>query len=108
MPTYDYECQSCGHTTEVFQSISDDPLTTCPDCGKDELKRLISAGVGIIFKGSGFYATDSKKSGSSAKTKSDEGTSTSNTENSSGSEKSGGSDKSSGSEKKTDTTAKAS
>lgn len=66
MPTYDYECQSCGHTTEVFQSISEDPITTCPQCGEDELKRLISAGVGIIFKGSGFYVTDSKK-GSSTK-----------------------------------------
>jgi putative FmdB family regulatory protein len=108
MPTYDYECQNCGHTTEAFQSISDDPLTTCPECGKDELKRLISAGVGIIFKGSGFYATDSKKTAASAKTKSDEGTSTSKTEKASGSENSGGSDKSSGSEKKTDTTAKAS
>jgi putative FmdB family regulatory protein len=72
MPTYDYECRSCGHTTEVFQNISDEPLVTCPSCGKDELKRLISAGVGIIFKGSGFYVTDSKKSGSNGSSKSKE------------------------------------
>lgn len=63
MPTYDYECRSCGHSEEVFQSITDDALTTCPACGKGEFRRLISAGVGIIFKGSGFYTTDSKKSG---------------------------------------------
>lgn len=69
MPTYDYECTSCGYTFEVFQSMSDDPLKKCPECGK-KVQRLIGGGVGIIFKGSGFYATDSKKSsaaGSSTK-----------------------------------------
>lgn len=65
MPTYDYECASCGHTLEVFQDINDDRLTKCPECGKEELRRLIGGGSGIIFKGSGFYVTDyKKKSGS--------------------------------------------
>ncbi|ORC34423.1 FmdB family transcriptional regulator [Marispirochaeta aestuarii] len=63
MPTYDYECQSCGHVFEYFQSMSDDPLKECPKCGK-EVKRLIGGGMGIIFKGSGFYVTDNR-SGSS-------------------------------------------
>lgn len=68
MPTYDYECQSCGHIFEHFQSMSEDPLSECPKCGNG-VKRLIGGGMGIIFKGSGFYVTDnrsgSKSSGSS-------------------------------------------
>ena len=60
MPTYEYECTSCGHTFDAFQKMSDSPLTTCPKCKKG-LRRLISSGAGIIFKGSGFYATDYKK-----------------------------------------------
>ena len=60
MPTYDYECKKCGHTFDEFQSMSDDPLTTCPTCGRKSLRRLIGGGLGIIFKGSGFYATDSR------------------------------------------------
>ncbi|GHT79900.1 hypothetical protein FACS1894130_10010 [Spirochaetia bacterium] len=59
MPTYEYECKSCGHTFDAFQSMRDDPLKTCPQCGK-ELRRLINGGSGIIFKGSGFYVTDTK------------------------------------------------
>ncbi len=58
MPTYDYKCSSCGHMLEAFQGINDDPLRKCPKCSKHKLERLISAGAGIIFKGSGFYATD--------------------------------------------------
>ena len=58
MPTYDYACQKCGHTFEEFQSITAKPLRKCPECGKMSLKRLIGAGAGIIFKGSGFYQTD--------------------------------------------------
>ena len=58
MPTYDYICESCGYAFEQFQSISAKPLRKCPKCGKRELKRLIGAGAGIIFKGSGFYQTD--------------------------------------------------
>ena len=58
MPTYDYLCDSCGHGFEKFQSITARPLRKCPKCGKNRLKRLIGAGTGIIFKGSGFYETD--------------------------------------------------
>jgi putative FmdB family regulatory protein len=61
MPTYDYECTACGYNFEVFQKISDTPLTECPQC-KKRVKRLIGGGTGIIFKGSGFYTTDYKKS----------------------------------------------
>ncbi len=63
MPTYDYECTSCGHSFEAFQNMSDKPLTKCPKCGK-KVQRLIGGGIGIIFKGSGFYVTDNKSSGS--------------------------------------------
>jgi len=67
MPTYEYECQSCGHKFEKFQNMSAQPIKECPKCRKNSAKRLISAGSGIIFKGSGFYATDYRKdkSGSS-------------------------------------------
>ena len=60
MPTYEYECKSCGHNFEVFQSMSEEPLKTCVKCGK-EVRRLILGGAGIIFKGSGFYVTDKGK-----------------------------------------------
>lgn len=58
MPTYDYVCNACGHEFEKFQSMSDEPIKTCPSCGKDEAVRKISGGTGVIFKGSGFYKTD--------------------------------------------------
>ncbi|MDR0554838.1 MAG: zinc ribbon domain-containing protein [Treponema sp.] len=67
MPTYEYECKSCGHVFEVFQNMSDDPLKNCPQCGKD-IRRLIHGGTGIIFKGSGFYVTDKKGGTSSGST----------------------------------------
>jgi putative FmdB family regulatory protein len=71
MPTYGYECKSCGHTFDAFQSMSDDPIKICPECGK-EVRRLINGGTGIIFKGSGFYVTDRKGgSGSVASSKSE-------------------------------------
>ena len=57
MPTYDYECQKCGHAFEKFQSMTEERLKTCPEC-KGKVKRLIGTGAGIIFKGSGFYETD--------------------------------------------------
>ena len=65
MPTYDYRCKACGQELEVFQSFSDDPLTTCDACG-GELRKLFGA-PGIAFKGSGFYKTDSR-SGSKTST----------------------------------------
>jgi putative FmdB family regulatory protein len=61
MPTYDYVCTKCKHEFEAFQKMTDTRLATCPKCN-GKLKRLIGAGSGIIFKGSGFYATDYKKS----------------------------------------------
>jgi putative FmdB family regulatory protein len=57
MPTYEYECKTCGHTFDAFQSMSDAVLKICPKCGK-ELRRIINGGSGVIFKGSGFYVTD--------------------------------------------------
>ncbi len=57
MPTYDYECTKCGHTFELFQSMTEKPKKRCPECG-GALRRLIGPGAGMIFKGSGFYATD--------------------------------------------------
>jgi len=61
MPTYEYECTKCGHTFEAFQSIKDNPLSRCPEC-RGALRRVIHGGMGVIFKGSGFYTTDYKKS----------------------------------------------
>jgi putative FmdB family regulatory protein len=61
MPTYDYRCEACGHETHLFQSITEAPKRECPKCGKRRLKRLLGAGAGIIFKGSGFYETDYKR-----------------------------------------------
>lgn len=58
MPTYEYLCKHCGHKLEAFQSITARPLTRCPECGRKRLQRILGAGAGIIFKGSGFYATD--------------------------------------------------
>lgn len=60
MPTYEYECTKCQYRFEEFQNITDKPLSKCPRC-QGKLRRLISGGVGLIFKGSGFYATDYRK-----------------------------------------------
>ena len=60
MPTYEYRCKDCKNEFDVFQKISDSPVKICPECG-GEVKRLISAGLTPIFKGSGFYETDYKK-----------------------------------------------
>ncbi len=63
MPTYEYQCDACGHELEEFQSMSAKPLKKCPECGKNKLVRQIGAGAGIIFKGSGFYETDYRSEG---------------------------------------------
>jgi putative FmdB family regulatory protein len=67
MPTYDYQCDACGHEFEKFQSITARPTRKCPACGKNKARRLIGIGAGVIFKGSGFYQTDYKNSGAKDK-----------------------------------------
>ena len=69
MPTYQYQCKNCGHELEELQSMTEPPLVRCPNCKNDTLVRVISSGSGLIFKGSGFYLTDYKKSGSSEEPK---------------------------------------
>ncbi len=64
MPTYEYECETCHHHFEEFQTMTEKPIQKCPKCGK-KVKRLISSGAGFIFKGSGFYITDYKKNSAS-------------------------------------------
>ncbi len=76
MPTYEYTCQQCGHRFEEFQSITAKPLKKCPECGKNALQRLLGTGAGIIFKGSGFYATDYRSDSYSQAKKKEEGTGT--------------------------------
>jgi putative FmdB family regulatory protein len=58
MPTYDYECEACGHTFELFQKISEPVKKKCPECSKLKLRRLFGTGSALVFKGSGFYTTD--------------------------------------------------
>ena len=67
MPTYEYACAKCGHQFEVVQSFSDAPISQCPEC-QGEVKKVFS-NVGVVFKGSGFYKTDSRKSESKSETK---------------------------------------
>lgn len=73
MPTYDYRCKACKHEFEQFQSMKDEPLKTCPACKKKQLERLIGAGAGLIFKGSGFYITDYRSESYKQAAKSDSG-----------------------------------
>jgi putative FmdB family regulatory protein len=81
MPTYEYACSKCGHQFELFQPIADKPLSVCAKnlCklkpwGKGKVKRVIGAGAGIIFKGSGFYATDYRSAGYKEAAKKDSAT----------------------------------
>ena len=67
MPTYDYRCKKCQHQFEKYQPITAKAIRKCPKCGKSAVERLIGSGVGIIFKGSGFYQTDYKKSSQETK-----------------------------------------
>lgn len=82
MPTYEYRCKNCGHEFDIVQSFSDDALTECPSCHEQTLKKVFG-NVGITFKGSGFYKTDSRSAGSFGSTrdadKSDNGSSSSST-----------------------------
>ncbi len=72
MPTYEYECEKCGITFERFQSIKAEPIKKCPECGAS-VRRLISAGAAVIFKGSGFYATDYRSESYKKAAKKEEG-----------------------------------
>ncbi len=72
MPTYDYQCQDCGHQFEARQSMKDPHLTECPEC-KGHVKRKIGLGSGLIFKGSGFYITDYRSDSYKAAAKADSG-----------------------------------
>ena len=66
MPTYEYVCPKCGHEFELFQSMMDAPIKRCPKCRKLGVKRLVGKGAGLIFKGTGFYITDYKKTSAPA------------------------------------------
>lgn len=86
MPTYEYECSKCKKTFEAFQSMKDDAYTTCPKekCrmktwGKGKVKRLLGAGAGLIFKGSGFYITDYRSEGYKSAAKSESGSASATT-----------------------------
>ncbi len=73
MPTYEYQCNACGNKFEKFQSIKAGPIRKCPKCGKNKVRRLISSGAGLIFKGSGFYITDYRSESYKEKAKSESG-----------------------------------
>ncbi|WAJ44357.1 FmdB family transcriptional regulator [Mycobacterium sp. Aquia_216] len=99
MPTYSYACTECGDRFDIVQAFTDDTLTTCEKCS-GRLRKLFNS-VGVVFKGSGFYRTDSRESGKKAAA-SNNGSSTNGSSESSGSgEKSGDSEKSSSSDKST-------
>jgi putative FmdB family regulatory protein len=89
VPTYQYACTECGHAFEQFQSFSEDALTVCPACS-GKLRKLYNA-VGVVFKGSGFYRTDSRGSSSSSETASSSSSSSGSSSSSSSTTSSGGS-----------------
>ena len=72
MPTYEYKCDACGHAFEKFQTMTAAPVRKCPVCGKAKVRKLISAGGGMIFKGSGFYITDYRSEGYQTAAKADQ------------------------------------
>lgn len=73
MPTYDYECQACGTTVEIFHGINETPRPKCPECGARRLKRQIGSGAGFLFRGSGFYITDYRSEDYKRKAKAEAG-----------------------------------
>ena len=90
VPTYQYACTACGHQLEAVQSFADEPLTECPAC-EGRLRKLFSS-VGVVFKGSGFYRTDSRAKASSSESASSESSSPSKDTTKSSTEKSSSSD----------------
>ena len=87
MPTYEYACSTCDTNHEVVQPITDDTLTVCPVCGEPGLRKLFS-NVGVVFKGSGFYRTDSRDKKSDSISSSSKSSDTKSTESTSGDSKS--------------------
>lgn len=71
MPTYDYECEACGHRFELMQGMTEKPKRKCPECKKSKLQRIIGGGAGLIFKGSGFYSTEYRSASYKAGEKAD-------------------------------------
>lgn len=91
MPNYDYRCQTCGHTFEVFQSMNDPKLEDCPQEGcEGKVKRLLGTGSGVIFKGGGFYQTDYRSNSYKEGAKKESEASKSKTESKSESKPAGG------------------
>ena len=78
MPTYEYECEACGHRFEKFQSMSEKSIRKCPECSKSKVQRVISGGSGVLFKGSGFYQTDYRSKNYKESEKKDKSHSSSN------------------------------
>jgi putative FmdB family regulatory protein len=103
VPTYSYACTECGNRFDVVQAFTDDALTTCEQCS-GRLRKLFNS-VGVVFKGSGFYRTDSRESAKSETNGSAKTSSSSGTDGSSSSDKSGSPEKSSSSSDKSDSTA---
>lgn len=83
MPTYEYECEACGHRFEEFQSITAKPLKACPECKRRKLRRLIGTGSALLFRGSGFYITDYRSSEYQSKAKSESSAASSSSSDSS-------------------------
>ena len=77
MPTYEYECETCGHCFETFQSMTEEPIRKCPSCGRKKVRRLIGRGGAVIFKGSGFYSTDYRSPEYQSKSRAEGGAGTS-------------------------------
>jgi len=92
VPTYDYECQNCGHSFELFQSMTAKLKRKCPECSKQTLKRLIGPGAGFLFKGDGFYITDNRSDSYKAGEKAAKGGESSGDKKSSSSDSSTGGD----------------
>jgi len=108
MPTYEYVCTKCGERLEAVQSFSDAPLTDCPSCGKKKALRKVFSAVGVVFKGSGFYKTDSrsKSKSSSSPASSEPAAKTSSSEKKSDSSGTSGSGDSSSSSASSSSTSK--
>src|SRR5437870_87999 len=75
MPTYEYQCDACGHNFDELQSFKDKPLKKCPKCKKSKLRRLFGTGAAVLFKGSGFYQTDYRSDSYKSAAKAEEGSS---------------------------------